>query len=281
MPYLTFPTVNCLRMPDRAGGEPTVLVKLERILAGVAEAGHSHVSVDGFTVGGYDHDRLAALLSRYGLECSDVGVLRIGEPAATVAAARTLADRARAVGARICVTAVDTDPAADGTRELLAHCADLLGEVGVRLALEFLPYTGLATLAQARELCAAVGWLRCGMLVDSWMFFRGPNSWDDLEGLTADQVAYVQIDDAPEAVGSDPVFESRHRRVLPGQGAFDLRTFVAVLERIGFDGPVSVEVLSDRFRDLEPVEQGRAAAVAARDIWPRLFHQDRSAGDPA
>lgn len=151
MPYLTFPTVNCLRMPDRPGDEPIVLVTLERVLAGVVEAGYGHVSVDSFTADGYNHDRLAVLLSDYGLKCSDVGVLRIGEPAATIAAARTLADRAQAVGAKICVTAVDTDPTADGTRELLAHCADLLSEVGVRLALEFLPYTGLATLAQARE----------------------------------------------------------------------------------------------------------------------------------
>jgi hypothetical protein len=42
------------------------------------------------------------------------------------------------------------------------------------------------------------------------------------------------------------------------------------LQRIGFDGPVSVEVVSDQFRDLEPVEQGRAATAATRSIWAAL-----------
>lgn len=275
MVCLTFPTVNCLRMPDHAGNPPTVVAPLEDVLRGVAEAGLGHVGIDGFTMGEYISrrgapDRLAALLTRYGLDCTDVGVLRIGGPIETIDAARALAALAQASGARICVTAVDTDPAAESTTALLARCADLFSAVGVRIALEFLPYTPLGTLVEARDLCAAVGWQRCGVLVDSWMFFRGQNSWADLRALTADQVAYVQLDDAPEPIGPDPVYESRHRRVLPGQGVFDLAEFVRVLQEIGFDGPVGVEVLSDEFRALDPVDQGRAAATAARAVWAAL-----------
>jgi sugar phosphate isomerase/epimerase len=272
---LTFPTVNCLQMPDRDGDPPTVLAPLEHVLRGVAQAGLIHVGVDGFTMAEYvsrggGPDRLAALLTGCGLECTDVGVLRIGEPTSTIAAARSLAALAQATGARICVTAVDSDPAASGTRALLERCACLLTAVGVRMAVEFLPYTPLATLVQARDLCAAVGWHRCGLLVDAWMFFLGQNAWSDLRALTAEQVAYVQLDDAPEPIGTDLIFESRHRRVLPGQGTFDLARLVQVLEAIRFDGPVSVEVLSDRFRYLDPVDQGRAAAAAARAVWAQL-----------
>lgn len=252
-----------------------MVAPLEGVLRGVAEAGLGHVGIDGFTMGEYISrrgapDRLAALLTRYGLDCTDVGVLRIGGPIETIDAARALAALAQASGARICVTAVDTDPAAESTTALLARCADLFSAVGVRIALEFLPYTPLGTLVEARDLCAAVGWQRCGVLVDSWMFFRGQNSWADLRALTADQVAYVQLDDAPEPIGPDPVYESRHRRVLPGQGVFDLAEFVRVLQEIGFDGPVGVEVLSDEFRALDPVDQGRAAATAARAVWAAL-----------
>jgi sugar phosphate isomerase/epimerase len=181
-----------------------------------------------------------------------------------------LAAHAHATGATICVTAVDRDPAADGTRTLLAECADILNAAGARAAIEFLPYTPLATLAQARDLCAATGWQRCGLLVDAWMFFRGPNTWPDLAALTAEQVAYVQLDDAPEPAGANLVLESRHRRVLPGHGTFDLPRFVDVLQQIGHHGPVSVEVLSEQFRTLRPVEQSRAAATAARSVWAAL-----------
>jgi hypothetical protein len=84
-------------------------------------------------------------------------VERFGEPAA----------RAQATGATICITAVDRDPAANATRTLLAQCADVLNAAGARMAIEFLPYTPLATLAQARDQCAAIGWRQCGLLIDA------------------------------------------------------------------------------------------------------------------
>jgi sugar phosphate isomerase/epimerase len=270
---LSFPTVNCLQMP-LAGRPPvpSVLRPLDEVLAGVAAAGFSHVGIDNFSVQdhverGADLTGVGQLLERLGLSCSDVGVLRIGEPAPTAEAARAMAALAGSTGASICTTAMEVEPGAAAV-QTLRRCADVLAPQGVRMALEFLPYSPLSTLRSARELCATVGWDLCGVLIDSWMFFRGDNSFADLEDMTAKEIGYVQFDDAPEPVGDDPAYESRHRRLPPGTGTFDLYRFAGAVLDTGFDGVVSVEVLSDELRALAPVEQGRRAIAAARSFWP-------------
>jgi sugar phosphate isomerase/epimerase len=203
---LSFPTVNCLQMP-LAGRPPvpSVLRPLDEVLAGVAAAGFSHVGIDNFSVQdhverGADLTGVGQLLERLGLSCSDVGVLQIGEPAPTAEAARAMAALAGSTGASICTTAMEVEPGAAAV-QTLRRCADVLAPQGVRMALEFLPYSPLSTLRSARELCATVGWDLCGVLIDSWMFFRGDNSFADLEDMTAKEIGYVQFDDAPEPVG--------------------------------------------------------------------------------
>jgi sugar phosphate isomerase/epimerase len=269
LPPLTFPTVNCVRMPETPDQAPEVLVALEDVLRGVAGAGFDQVGIDVFTLADYlgrggKLAHLAGLLTDLGLRCSDVGPLRIAEPEQTLPAARQLAEAGAVLGAPLCLTAVDADPEDERTQALLARCAD--GYPG-RLALEFLPYTVISSLSQAKALCAAVGWDRCGLLVDSWMFFHSRGSWPELLALSGDEVAYVQVNDAGPPVGDDLVYESRHRRLLPGAGDFDLNRFVGALRGIGFTGPVSVEVLSAKLRGLPPVEQAEAALASVRQLW--------------
>jgi len=273
MVTLSFPTVNALLMPETgAAARPTVLRPLEEVLSGVAAAGVTQVGIDNFSVGEYferggDLDALPELLHRLGLECSDVGVLRVGERAASLEAAATMSRLAAATGAPICITAMDVPPEPAAV-ETLCRCADVLAAGGERMALEFLPYSPLSTLRAARAVCAAVGWEWCGVLIDSWMFFRGDNTFGELESVTAEEIGHIQFDDAPEPVGTDAAFESRHRRVLPGAGTFDLLRFSRTILDAGYDGVVSVEVLSKQFRAMEPVEQGSAALAAAASFWP-------------
>jgi sugar phosphate isomerase/epimerase len=49
------------------------------------------------------------------------------------------------------------------------------------------------------------------------------------------------------------VRETLHRRALPGEGVLDLDRFAATLRERGYDGIVSVEVLSAVLREL-PVD---------------------------
>jgi sugar phosphate isomerase/epimerase len=232
----------------------TPLWPLEEVLAGAAAAGFDSVGLDHMTVAGRDVDEVAALLDVHGLACTDVGVLRNRGQAESLAALAT------ATRADVCIAAPES---IDDLRESVA----ILADAGVRTALEFVPYGGVRTLSEGIEICAAVG---CGLLLDSWHFFRGGEEWDVLRSLAPEQIALVHLNDAPPPIG-DLVEESRFRRMPPGEGIFPLADFLAVLEEIGYEGVVSLEVLSESLRSRPPAEGARELHDAMHSIRPVVY----------
>jgi sugar phosphate isomerase/epimerase len=270
---LCFQTVTTLAWPTGEGprGEVTPAWPLGEVLAGVAGAGLRSVGLDllSLDAAGREGDvDVASLLRGYGLTCPDVGVLVLDEPTPAMATANRLTRLATQLGARLVIAVMNCDPDAPESLELLRACADQFYGAGARIALEWSPYYALRTLDRAREMCAAVGLERCGLLVDPWMFSHAGDSWASLEDLSVDEIAYLQLNDAPPPIGDDIVFESRHRRVLPGSGTIDVRRFADTIRRTGYDGPVSIEVLSKEMRALPPAEQARRIIATAREFWP-------------
>jgi sugar phosphate isomerase/epimerase len=253
------PTLDWVRMPaaGSAGALPPVF-GLTEILDGVAEAGFGAVGLDDVTIGDLAAADVAEALHARGLSCSDVGVLRAGDVQETESSARRLAGLAAATGAKTCI-AIVADPAPRDPLASLEVAARTLDEAGVRLTLELASYGSLTALPEAIELCAAVGWTRCGLLLDSWHVFHGGITWPALEALDGSHVALVHLNDAPHVPGADPVHESRFRRLPPGEGTFDLERFLDVLSGIGYEGAISLEVLSSRLAATAP-------AVAALEL---------------
>jgi sugar phosphate isomerase/epimerase len=238
---------------------------LDDVLAAAAVAGFRDVGVDELTVGAADPERVAELLRSHGLSCTDVGVLRIGAGDAR-AQADAFAALASATGAGLCIAALYT-PTPEEALTDLRTAADALDDAGVRIALEFAPYGGLRTLSDAIDVCTAVGWARCGLLVDTWHFFRSDEPWQLLRSLAADQIALVHVNDAP-AMERDLVVESRFRRVPPGSGTFALAEFADALAAMGYDGVVSIEVLSSALRRQPPADGARELLESLHRSWP-------------
>jgi sugar phosphate isomerase/epimerase len=201
------------------------------------------------------------------LVCTDVGALLLAEDD-SVAAARQFADLAAATGASVCIAAVYSPKLRARVVDDLRRCADILTESDVRLALEFTSYGGLLSLEDAIGLCDAVGWERCGVLVDSLHFFRTGAPWQTLHSLGADRIALVHVDDVPEQATADVVLESRFGRVPPGSGVLPLAELRSALAGAGYDGVVSAEVLSSRLRALPPEVGARELVGALRRAWP-------------
>ncbi|GBC99369.1 Inosose isomerase [bacterium HR17] len=165
------------------------------------------------------------------------------------------AQTAQAIGCTACVTyippSVPDDPVAFRgmvVRRFREVCA-VLADYGVRLGIEWVApahfrQSGNPTLwrmDQALELCDAIGAPNIGLLVDSFHWFCAQHTLDELRALPHERIVHVHINDAPDRPVDAQV---DNERVMPGEGIIDLVGFVRALRAAGYDGAVSVEVLS-------------------------------------
>ncbi|MDI2129696.1 sugar phosphate isomerase/epimerase family protein [Yinghuangia seranimata] len=250
-------------------------VDFGELLDGVAEAGFPALSLDAFTLAayaeaGHTYGALARRMREAGLVCPEMLGFMVTEddPASVLDGARTVADAVAAFGASYVLGMVTTPPD-DRCLDLFAGCAEILAEAGAKAAVEFLPFSPVATVEQARALVRHAGTDRAGVVVDSWHVFNGPETLEGLAALPLEELAYVQVDDHPHALPADADLytECMERRVMPGDGVFDLAGFRGVLDGIGFDGVVSVEVINPALAAAGPAAFARDAWAAVGRVW--------------
>ncbi|MBB5164097.1 sugar phosphate isomerase/epimerase family protein [Mycobacterium sp. AZCC_0083] len=145
--------------------------------------------------------------------------------------------------------------------EPLRKLAEQAAAHGTRVAIETMPFSAIATVPMGAEIVAAAGHPAAGLLVDAWHVFRADTSLEELRAALWPEVIFgVELDDAASEIVGTLFEDTVDRRVLCGEGCFDLTGLVATLRDLGFDGPWGVEVLSTSYRAL-PV--GHALKLAA------------------
>lgn len=154
----------------------------------------------------------------------------------------------------------------DGLRaEQLARLAGLAGEHGVKVAYEALAWgRHVSDYEHAHRLVEMVDHPHLGTCLDSFHILS--RDWDTapIQEINAEKIFFVQVADAPK-LSMDVLSWSRHHRVFPGEGQFELAKFMGHVVRAGYSGPVSLEVFNDVFRQAD-VE--RTAVDAMRSlIW--------------
>ncbi|WP_127585036.1 sugar phosphate isomerase/epimerase family protein [Paenibacillus koleovorans] len=132
----------------------------------------------------------------------------------------------------------------------LRTCADILGAYGIRFGLEYVGPHHLRTrwanpfvwtLDQTNDWIDAIGAPNVGLLLDSYHWYTTGQTADELAALRADQIVHVHINDAPDV----PVEEALDNgRLYPGEGVIDLPAFLQALQRTGYSGPISQEILT-------------------------------------
>lgn len=175
---------------------------------------------------------------------------------------------ADAVGGRHLIANSSLGVGRDEAAELLAALADRAADHGLVVAVEFLPWTDIADVSIAYELVRKAARANVGVLVDSWHYFHGAADSRQLRSIPAQAVVAVQLDDAGPREG-DWLEDTMRRRRLPGQGVFDLVGFLRLLDGMGVEAPLGVEVLSDAMSALPPAEAARRAAEATRAVLAR------------
>ena len=172
-----------------------------------------------------------------------------------------------ALGAQFLQVNVGAPDKASQLAALEQACRAVAG-TGLKLALEYMPVSPLATLADTLELLDAVGHESAGALIDIWHHSHDPKGWETLATIPLSAIAYAEFDDAMPPASSDLINEMLHRRTMPGEGVLDCARFAGILRQRGFDGLVSVEVINREWRDRSVSDFARACHDTTRRYFP-------------
>lgn len=236
--------------------------------AGFALIGPDCPSIEAWLGGGRTLPALAQRMRDAGIGCAVVAASALIDGSATqLAGLQRAASFAEALGARMLQVNVAA-PDAPARLSAVAKAAALLDRTGLKLALEYLPFTSLCTLAETLEIVADVGTRRAGALVDIWHHAHDPGGWEALATAPLDAIAYVEFDDAKTpGKGADLADETMQHRTFPGAGVLDCARFAHAWRTRGYTGMVSIEVLDREWRGRPLNDFARACHAASAPYW--------------
>ena len=169
------------------------------------------------------------------------------------------------VGTVLVCSSVGHDAVADVDRlaEQLATAAARAGERGLQIAYEALAWgTHVSTWDASWEAVRRADSSALGLCLDSFHVLSRGGDPAGFAAIPAEKLFFVQVADAPQ-LRMDVLQWSRHHRLFPGQGAFDLAGFAGAVLDCGYAGPLSLEVFNDVFRQSDPA---RTAVDAMRSL---------------
>jgi 2-keto-myo-inositol isomerase len=117
---------------------------------------------------------------------------------------------------------------------------DIVGEYGLRLALEFNSQHDVVNrTAVLQEIVAAAGRPQCGLLLDAYHLFRSGGVAAGLAGVRGEEIFVFQYSDVPPHPA--PGVRRPIDRLPPGDGVLDWDELFALLRTIGYRGYLSYE----------------------------------------
>lgn len=165
-----------------------------------------------------------------------------------------------------------------GVPELTQEFATLCGEAaerGTNVLFEMLPaqFSRAPSLDQMLAVIRGAGAPNGGIMLDNLHLQRiGIGADEVIEKLGPGDLIGVEINDGTLAMPSKFLDSVVNKRLLPGDGEFDIAGFLQALWSIGYDGPIGVEVLNEYIRkwDLktaatEAFSKTRRVVAAARE----------------
>jgi 4-hydroxyphenylpyruvate dioxygenase len=190
---------------------------------------------------------------------------------ATFATAQRLGINTVLVCSNVATATVDSD---EHSADQLRRLGDVALRYDVKVAFEALAWGRFVDdYRRAWRIAELADHPAVGVCLDSFHVLSRGHDPAAIEQIPGDKIFYLQLADAP-ALSMDVLSWSRHHRLFPGEGAFDLPSFVSHVLKTGFDGPLSLEVFNDTFRQTDP---DRTAVHALRSL---VWLQDKVAALP-
>jgi sugar phosphate isomerase/epimerase len=155
----------------------------------------------------------------------------------------------------------------DASADAFGALCDRAAAHGLLVQIEFWPGSGL-DLATAAAVVAAADRQNGGLLVDTWHLARSRAGAAALRTIPGARIGAVQLSDSAAVDGPEPDYlaAALGRRLVPGEGVLDLAGFVRLLDEVGCDAPLGVEVCSDVLAAQEPETVARRVGEALRRL---------------
>jgi sugar phosphate isomerase/epimerase len=134
-----------------------------------------------------------------------------------------------------------------------ALCAEA-AEHGTKVGFELMPFAMIRTLKESLEMVEGAGAKNGGIAFDLWHIIKLKIPYEEVARVPLQYLLSVELNDgtfeAPWSLHEDTV---NHRR-LCGEGEFDIKSFIACVQKAGYTGPYGIEVLSQELRQ-NPLEE--------------------------
>ncbi len=192
---------------------------------------------------------------------------------------RWAVDLASSMGARYLQVIGPYECNLDVAVRRFGQLCDRASDVGLLVGIEWLPFTNIATPADAQRIVEGADRPNGGYCADIWHHVRGTGVLADVLALDPEKIFAIQMNDGTIAPADDDYKrDCLANRVVPGSGEFDCASFVAALHAHGVRAPLSAEVCSPTMWEA-PVEW--AAEQCADALRSVLADAQRLGANPA
>ncbi|AEH51184.1 sugar phosphate isomerase/epimerase family protein [Pseudothermotoga thermarum] len=147
------------------------------------------------------------------------------------------------------------------TKKALREFSDLAKLYNVKIGFEFLGFENCSVnnLKMALEIVESLDRENVGLVIDTFHFFTGGSSFEDLKRTPSERIFVVHANDLPR-LNHKPKDSDR---IMPGDGILPLKEFLTVVKQIGYKGIVSVELFNEKYWQLDP-------CLVAKEAYQKL-----------
>ncbi len=167
-------------------------------------------------------------------------------------------------------TASTIKPTPDDYQAAAGNVHDV-GEVARQFALtamfEFVRTSSFAsTLTTLLSITRAAAQPNVGPLFDCYHFWSGLNKLEDLDTVRPGEIKHVHFQDVPDMPRE---MLDTTTRAIPGDGVTPLIAILQKLAKVGYAGPLSVELFLPKFQQGDPFEVAREIKAKSEAVMRR------------
>lgn len=141
----------------------------------------------------------------------------------------------------------DLDLVARRYRDLLR----LGREIGVRPVMEYLGFCqSVYRIDQLWHVVQGADDPDGVVVLDAFHTYRGGSRQEDMRLIPGERIAHYHLDDAPASPPRETQMDPD--RVMPGDGAIDLKQEIAILRELGYSGAISLELFNPGLWEQDP-----------------------------